>query len=55
MFTVYSYVIYLIVSVVLTVWVARTLHHRGRVFLVDAFHGNETLADSVNHLSLIHI
>ena len=53
MFTVYSYVIYLIVSVILTVWVARTLHHRGRVFLVDAFHGNETLADSVNHLLVV--
>jgi hypothetical protein len=53
MFTVYSYVIYLIVSVILTVWVARTLHHRGRVFLVDAFHGNETVADSVNHLLVV--
>ena len=53
MFTTYSYVIYLIVSVVLTVWVARTLHRRGRVFLVDAFHGNETLADSVNHLLVV--
>ena len=53
MFTVYSYIIYLIVSVILTVWVARTLHQRGRVFLVDAFHGNETLADSVNHLLVV--
>ena len=53
MFTVYSYVIYLFVSIVLTIWVARTLHSRGRVFLVDAFHGNETLADSVNHLLVV--
>ena len=45
-----SYGIYLGISVLLTVWVARTLLKSGRVFLVDAFAGNETLADSVNHL-----
>lgn len=45
-----AYLLYLIISVSVTVWVARTLHKNGRVFLVDAFHGNETLADSVNHL-----
>jgi len=53
MYTIYSYIIYLIVSVALTVWVARTLHNRGRVFLVDAFHGNEAVADSVNHLLVV--
>lgn len=45
-----AYFGYLIVSVLLTIWVARTLHRSGRVFLVDAFHGNEPLADSVNNL-----
>jgi hypothetical protein len=39
--------------VILTVWVARTLHKNGRVFLVEAFHGNESLADSVNHLLVV--
>ena len=48
-----SYVIYLIVSVALTIWVARTLHRNGRVFLVDAFQGNEKVADSVNHLLVV--
>jgi hypothetical protein len=33
--------------------VARTLHKNGRVFLVDVFHGNEALADSVNHLLVV--
>jgi hypothetical protein len=47
------YFSYLIISVALTVWVARTLHTNGRVFLVDAFRGNETLADSVNHLLVV--
>src|SRR5437763_49852 len=53
MYVVYSYIIYLIVSVILTVWVASTLHRRGRIFLVDAFHGNEAVADSVNHLLVV--
>jgi len=48
-----TYIIYLLVSIGLTVWVARTLHRNGRIFLVDAFHGNEALADSVNHLLVV--
>src|ERR1700729_4379553 len=47
------YFSYLAISIALTVWVARTLHRNGRVFLVDAFHGNEELADSVNHLLVV--
>ena len=53
MFTVYSYILYLAISIVLTIWVARTLHNRGRIFLVDAFGGNTELADSVNHLLVV--
>ena len=48
-----SYFAYLAISILVTVWVARTLHHSGRVFLVDSFHGNEQLADSVNHLLVV--
>src|SRR5213594_3120479 len=48
-----SYVFYVSISVGLTVWVARTLHKNGRIFLVDVFHGNEPLADSVNHLLVV--
>src|SRR6476659_11452136 len=48
-----TYLAYLILSVGLTVWVARTLHQNGRIFLVDSFHGNEALADSVNHLLVV--
>ena len=48
-----SYLVYVAVSVGLTVWVARTLHRNGRVFLVEAFHGNEHMADSVNHLLVV--
>jgi len=48
-----TYVIYLLLSIALTVWVARTLYHRGAIFLVDAFHGNAQLAASVNHLLVV--
>jgi hypothetical protein len=48
-----TYVAYMAASVLLTIWVASTLYRRGRVFLVDAFHGNEELAESVNHLLVV--
>lgn len=48
-----AYAVYLLISVTLTVWVARTLHKRGAIFLVDAFQGNAELAASVNHLLVV--
>jgi hypothetical protein len=39
-----TYISYVVISVVLTVWVAQTLHKNGRVFLVDVFNGNEALS-----------
>jgi hypothetical protein len=48
-----TYLIYLAISIALTIWVAHTLHKSGRIFLVDVFHGNEALADSVNHLLVV--
>ncbi|MEU6057536.1 hypothetical protein [Streptomyces sp. NPDC047097] len=51
--TVIAYIVYLLVSVGLTVWVARTLSRNGRVFLADVLHGNEKLADAVNHLLVV--
>lgn len=47
------YFSYLAISIGLTIWVARTLHRNGRIFLVDAFHGNAELADSVNHMLVV--
>lgn len=48
--TVTTYALYLVIALPLTVWVARNLFKNGRIFLVDCFHGNESLADSVNQL-----
>lgn len=50
---VWTHLAYLAISVALTVWVARTLHRNGRIFLVDCFRGNTELADSVNHLLVV--
>ncbi len=48
-----TYAIYVIVSLGTTVWVGRSLNRNGRVFLVENFEGNESLADSINHLLLV--
>src|SRR5688572_8100480 len=48
-----TYGAYIVISILLTVWVARTLHKNGRVFLIEVFGGDESLADSVNHLLVV--
>lgn len=53
MYIVVSYLVYLAISLGVTVWVAKTLQKNGRVFLMDAFHGNAELADSVNSLLVV--
>ena len=52
-YVVWTYLFYVVISVALTLWVAQTLHKNGRIFLVDAFLGNEAIADSVNHLLVV--
>ena len=44
------YTAYLLVTIVLTIWVAHNLFKNGQVFLVDIFHGNKELAEAVNNL-----
>lgn len=52
-FNIVTYALYLPFTIALTIWVAKTLFTNGRVFLVDIFHGNELLADSVNKLLVV--
>jgi hypothetical protein len=52
-YTVLSYSIYLPVTILLTIWVAKTLFTNGRIFLIEIFHKDEILADSVNKLLLV--
>jgi hypothetical protein len=47
------YTAYFLVSLGMTIWVAHTLHKNGRLFLIEAFSGNQEMADSVNHLLLV--
>ena len=53
MYAVYAYIAYLLISVAVTIWVARTLSKNGRVFLIDTFLHNEPLADAVNNLLVV--
>ena len=48
-----TYSFYLLITISLTIWVARALFKNGKVFLVDIFHGNKELAESVNNLLLV--
>ena len=47
-----DYYIYIAASVLLTIWVGRTLYRNGRPFLVSVFK-EDGLADSVNRLLVI--
>ncbi|HJU39857.1 MAG TPA: hypothetical protein VJ724_09815 [Tahibacter sp.] len=52
MLTAAFYLLYLGISIGVTVWVARTLSRNGRVFLVNGF-GAQDIADSVNHMLVV--
>lgn len=51
--TVTSYIVYLLIALPITIWVATTLSRNGKVFLVDVFKGEAGLADAVNTLLVV--
>lgn len=51
--TVAAYCIYLAIAITMTIWVAFTLSHNGKVYLVRCFGHDEELATSVNHLLVV--
>ncbi len=53
MLTTLNYVVYITLSIGLTVYVSRTLSKNGLPFLVDGFGGNTVLAESTNHLLVV--
>ena len=53
MFMLWNRIIYLAISILITVFVARTLHKHGRPFLIDVFGGNERIADAMNRLLVV--
>jgi hypothetical protein len=48
-----SYALYLLISIGITIWVARTLSRNGEVFLVQCFGHNQEIARSTNHLLVV--
>ena len=53
MLTSTTYIIYITISIFVTIFVARTLSKNGLAFLVDGFSGDRELAQSVNHLLVV--
>lgn len=53
MYALTSYAAYLIISIGLTIWVARTLSKNGFVFLTECFGHDQMLAASTNHLLVV--
>jgi hypothetical protein len=51
--TVLTYVLYLLSSLALSIWVAGTLSRAGHVFLVALLRGDEALAGAVNRLLVV--
>jgi hypothetical protein len=48
-----AYVLYLTITIGITIWVARTLSKNGEVFLVQCFGHDAVLAKSTNHLLVV--
>src|SRR5580765_1560127 len=48
-----AYLLYLLITVPITIWVGLTLSRNGKLFLIDVFDGNEGLAGAVNHLLVV--
>jgi len=51
--TLIVYLLYLTLSVLITVLVGKKLHRHGRPFLIDVFAGVEHTADAINQLLLV--
>ena len=52
-YLVITYAIYVALTILLTIWVGRTLFNYGRVFLLEIFDNDEILTDGINRLLLI--
>lgn len=48
-----AYALYLVITIAITIWVARTLSKNGIVSLVQCFGQNDELARSTNHLLVV--
>ena len=53
MTTIVAYSLYLILAIGMTIWVAWTLSHNGKIYLIRCFGHDAELATSVNHLLVV--
>ncbi len=53
MFTSAAYITYIVISILVTILVSRTLSKNGEIYLIDGFNGNTELAKSVNHMLVV--
>ncbi len=49
-YNIIAYSIYIPTTLVLSIWIAKTLHKNTKAFLIERFHHNEELASSTNNL-----
>lgn len=47
------YALYLLITIAITIWVARTLSKNGEIFLIECFGHDAQLAKSTNHLLVV--
>lgn len=52
-FTSTAYLLYIIASILITIFVSRTLSKNGEIYLIDGFNGDVDLAKSVNHMLVV--
>ena len=48
-----NFLVYITISVFITIYVSRTLSRNGLAFLIEGFKGNVELAESTNHLLVV--
>jgi hypothetical protein len=51
--TITAYILYLMIAIGMTIWVAWTLSTNGKIYLVRCFGHDDELATSVNHLLVV--
>lgn len=49
-YNVIAYLVYIPVTLGLSIWIAKTLHRNSKVFLIDAFKGRDLTAAATNNL-----
>jgi hypothetical protein len=51
-YNILTYIFYLLITLYVVLYVGNVLYHNGRLFLVNTFKGNTTIADAVNKVLL---